>query len=69
MPAGLNEKAPSGLLLAAFGASKFGFSALLLFGQLFETLAITLGDFPKLIVFYFIVMLFVFGYFWATNEE
>jgi len=52
--AGLNEKAQLaiGLLLAAVGAIRFGFSTLLLFGQLFETLATTLGDLPKVIVFY-----------------
>jgi len=48
----LNEKAPIGLILAAVGAIKFGFSALLLYAQVFATLATTLGDLPKVIVFY-----------------
>ena len=46
----LGEKAPTGLLLTAVGALKFGFGTLLLFGLLFETPVTTwaLGDLGRL---------------------
>ena len=51
------KKVPIRLLLAAVGGLKFGFCALLLFGLLFESLAITLATSSGFLVNKFFVLL------------
>jgi len=52
--------------LAMFGALKFGFGDLLLFGLLLKILMATLGDFS---IYFVVSKLLILAYFWATYEE
>jgi len=49
-----------------FGALKFGFGDLLLFGLLLKILMATLGDFS---IYFVVSKLLILAYFWATYEE